>query len=147
MTTRIRLSIVFSQLAAILLLAVVLCVSTSATGQLPTGTNPNACDFKKSDAKLNEVYQRVLVEYRQNKIFTDKLKVAQRAWLAFRDAHLASLYPAADTRKVYGSVNSMCQCLELEQLTKERINLLQKWIDGTIEGDVCAGSIKIRRSR
>lgn len=108
--------------------------------------NRDACDkYKKVDAKLNDIYRQILNDYREDKIFIEKLKAAQRAWLVFRDAHLASIYPAADARLQYGSVNPICQCIMLEGLTQERAKMLQQWIDGTMEGDVCAGSVKFKK--
>ena len=143
--TQIRFKTSFAKLAAIIFVTATLCVSTSVAGQSQAEKNPDDCDYTKADAKLNKVYQRILAEYRQDKIFIEKLKVAQRAWLAFRDAHLASIYPAANQRLEYGSVNPMCQCQVLVQLTEERAKTLQQWINGTIEGDVCAGSVRMKR--
>lgn len=120
-------------------------LSTGTAGQTQGEMNQDACDrYKKADAGLNQTYQRILAEYRRDKTFIEKLKVAQRAWLTFRDAHLASIYPAENPRAEYGSVNPMCQCVILEQMTKERTNILQQWTKGTIEGDVCAGSVKVK---
>ena len=44
--------------------------------------NQDACEcYKKADTRLNQTYQRILTEYRQDKIFLGKLKAAQRTWL------------------------------------------------------------------
>ncbi len=107
--------------------------------------NDEACGkHKKADAELNRVYHRILREYANNRAFTRKFKSAQRAWIVFRDAHLASIYPDPSP-STYGSVNSMCRCITLTQLTDERVNQLKRWIDGTTEGDVCAGSIRLKK--
>ncbi len=104
-----------------------------------------ACSaFKQADAKMTKLYRQILLEYRKDTLFVQKMRTAQRAWLAFRDAHLASIYPAGDKRVAYGSVNPMCQCMELEKLTEERTEVLRQWVDGIEEGDVCAGSIKVK---
>ena len=104
-----------------------------------------SCDnYKASDAQLNKLYQRILVEYRKDKLFITKFRIAQRAWLAFRDAHLDSLYPEPDARSAYGSVNVMCRCEAMNDLTQARIKQLKKWVDHAEEGDVCSGSIKIK---
>ena len=132
------------KLAAIVLATAALCASTGAVDQSQAETKFDNCDFSKADARLNKVYQQVLAEYRRDKIFIEKLRAAQRAWLAFRDAHLESIYPAPD-RRTYGSVNPTCRCVILVELTEERTKTLQRWIDGTIEGDGCAGSVKMRR--
>ena len=118
-----------------------LSLSAGTAGQTQGEMNQDACErYKKADARLNQTYQRILTKYRQDKIFLEKLKTAQRAWLAFRDAHLASIYPGPPTE--YGSVNPMCRCVLLEQWTQERTNVLRQWTDGVKEGDVCAGSIR-----
>lgn len=108
--------------------------------------NEQACAaYKKADAEMNKVYRQILSENRVDKLFLQKMRAAQRAWLAFRDAHLEALYPAADKRAAYGTVNPMCQCMELEKLTNERVTVLRQWVDGIDEGDVCGGSIKVKQ--
>jgi hypothetical protein len=44
----------------------------------------------------------------------------------------------------YGSVHPMCWSLYKEELTRERLNVLKTWLDGTEEGDVCSGTVKIK---
>lgn len=107
--------------------------------------NNKACAaHKKADAEMNKIYRRILSENRGDKVFVQKMRAAQRAWLVFRDAHLEAMYPAADKRAAYGTVNPMCQCMELEKLTDERTRVLRQWVDGIQEGDVCGGSIKVK---
>ena len=77
------------------------------------------------------------------------LQESQRAWIAFRDAHVRSVFPDPDP-KTYGSVYPMCRCSVLEQITIDRAKELRRlWIDGVDEGDVCAGSraVKARPNR
>ena len=45
---------------------------------------------------MNRVYKQVQAEYKSETTFIKKLGAAQRAWLAFRDAHLEALYPEID---------------------------------------------------
>jgi uncharacterized protein YecT (DUF1311 family) len=100
-----------------------------------------ACgEFKKADAELNVVYQQILKTKAADTVFIKALREAQTAWLAFRDAHVKSIYP--DPSPVaYGSVTPMCRCGILQQLTAQRSRQLKAlWIEGTQEGDVCAGS-------
>jgi uncharacterized protein YecT (DUF1311 family) len=99
--------------------------------------------FHKADVALNETYSKILKEYAKDQQFIAKLKTAQRAWLAFRDAELEALYPRDNKQAEYGTVYPMCHCSELQFLTEARIKELKRWIDGTIEGDVCAGSLRI----
>lgn len=102
--------------------------------------------YKKSDAQLNKLYQRILIEYRNDKLFITKFRAAQRAWLAFSNAHLESHYPDSSPA-AYGSINKMCRCQEMNELLKTRIKQLRQWTDGVQEGEVCAGSFKIKESK
>ena len=105
--------------------------------------NPDACAaYKKADAALNDTYKKVVAGYAKDTLFLQKLKAAQRAWIAYRDAHLEALYPAADKQAEYGSMYSTCRCSALQEVTEQRTKELQKWIDGVPEGETCRGSIK-----
>jgi uncharacterized protein YecT (DUF1311 family) len=92
-----------------------------------------------ADKELNQVYQQVLSKYAKDTVFVTKLKTAQKAWLAFRDAELAARFPDND-KSNYGSVYPMCADGELETMTRKRTEELRTWLKGTQEGDVCAGS-------
>jgi uncharacterized protein YecT (DUF1311 family) len=130
---------------ALILLPLLLAAGTTAFAQTQLESNEKACaSYKKADAALNKTYQQILSQYRADTLFIEKLRTAQRAWIAYRDAHLEALYPAADKRAEYGTVNPMCQCTALEEITNERTKMLKKWIDGIEEGDVCGGSIKTK---
>ncbi|MCA1849700.1 MAG: DUF1311 domain-containing protein [Acidobacteria bacterium] len=116
-----------------------------ALAQTQAEMDREACgEYQKSDAELNRVYRQVLDEYKADALFAEKLRVAQRAWVAYRDAQLGALYPARDPRRAYGSVHRMCRCQALTELTLERTEALRRWVMGVEEGDVCAGSIRIR---
>jgi uncharacterized protein YecT (DUF1311 family) len=53
-------------------------------------------DSSAADAELNHVYQDLLNKTKGDTNATRKLRDAQRAWVAFRDAQLEALYPAQD---------------------------------------------------
>jgi uncharacterized protein YecT (DUF1311 family) len=107
--------------------------------QTQADMNQDACgEFKKSDAQLNQAYKKILAARASDKVFVQKFKSAQRAWIAFRDAELKALYPS-DQPGFYGSSLPMCQCAVLARLTDDRARQLQGWLTGH-EGDVCAGS-------
>jgi len=112
---------------------------TQAKGDMQDGT---CGEFKKADDELNRTYKKILSEYKGDKIFLEKLKKAQRAWLTYRDAHIESAYPVEDKAAEYGSVYGMCYCTIKRDLTEQRTKLLKQWLIGTREGDVCSGSIK-----
>lgn len=105
--------------------------------------NKAACDeFQKADANLNDVYQQVLNNYKNDKPFIERFVMAQKKWIQFRDAYVDSMY-VPEHKNEYGSVLPMCECYFIEQITKDRINQLRVWIKGTEEGDVCTGSTNI----
>ncbi|HUA78945.1 MAG TPA: lysozyme inhibitor LprI family protein [Dyella sp.] len=91
-----------------------------------------------ADKELNQVYQQVLKKHAANKAFVAKLKAAQKAWLAFRDAELAARFPEGKSQ--YASAYPMCADGEVETLTRQRTEQLRQWLRGAQEGDVCAGS-------
>ena len=101
-------------------------------------------DFDKADRALNEVYSSILARYADDPGFIEKLEVAQRAWLNFRDAELDALFPHRDDPAYYGSVYPLCRDIWLTTLTNERIGQLKRWQNKVEEGDVCSGSIRSR---
>jgi len=118
-------------------------LSAVVLAQTQAGMNKAACDeYTKTDAELNTIYRQVLRERQADAGFTRKMRAAQRAWIAFRDAHLAALYPAADTRREYGSVYPTCRCAALAETTRKRTEELRRWTKAAAEGDVCAGSTR-----
>jgi uncharacterized protein YecT (DUF1311 family) len=130
----------------VLLVSILLTVfaGSNSFAQTQAELNRDACaTYKNADAELNRTYKQVVDKYQRETVFVRKLKAAQRAWIVFRDADLESLYP--DTPSAYGSVNPMCHCIALAELTTERTKSLKRWIDGVEEGDVCAGSVKIKK--
>jgi uncharacterized protein YecT (DUF1311 family) len=123
----------------------VLPVSRIPPAQSQAEMNQDACrQYKNADTDLNKVYNQILSEYKADTAFVPKLKAAQRAWLAFRDAQMEALYPEPDKQMAYGSVFPMCHCTALTRLTKQRTQELRQWLKGESEGDVCSGSIKIK---
>lgn len=123
--------------------------SDAHTHAAPTGQSQEALDrdgdsnFQAADREMNHVYAQVLAKYAGDARFIAHFKAAQRAWLAYRDAEVAARYPAADPAAAYGSVYPMCVDDLKTELTMQRIEALQRWRDGTHEGDVCAGSVQI----
>jgi len=106
--------------------------------------NRQACDqYRKADNELNAAYNQTLKIYKDDALFIEKFKEAQRAWIVFRDAEMEALYPEKDKQETYGSVFPMCHCSELTAITLQRTKELKRWVKGTKEGDVCSGSIRI----
>ena len=120
---------------------------SSLLAQTQADLDQQSCgQFHKADASLNATYSKILKEYGKNAQFVSKLKAAQRAWLAFRDAELEARFPKPDKQAEYGTVYPMCRCTQLQELTEQRRKELGLWLDGIPEGDVCAGSVKTARA-
>ena len=110
--------------------------------QSQTAMNMKAySDYKKADAELNVVYQKILKSYVRETAFIKKFRNAQRLWIQLRDAELAAKYPNSGT---YGSVAPMCESIYLETLTRDRIKFLKVWVTGIEEGEVCLGSVRMK---
>lgn len=110
-----------------------------------TQLESNSCadrQYREADAELNRVYKAVLEKYKKDPVFIDKLRAAQRAWLAWRDAEIEAKYPHAAEGNYYGSIFPMCDALYRERLTRERTRKLREWLDGGEEGDACGGSVE-----
>lgn len=102
-----------------------------------------AASFRAADDAMNTTYRKVLQEYAGDEAFIARAKEAQRCWLAFRDAQLKMKYPEREPRHE-GSIQPMCEANYLAELTRERNTALQAWVGGTQEGDLCAGSVRIK---
>lgn len=128
------------------LLPLVLVMSfTVAFAQTQAGSDNKSCEeYRRVDDALNRAYQLVLSKYTGEALFLKKLRGAQRAWLAFRDVHVESRFPALDPQRAYGSAYAECRCEELVELTRQRTDQLLDWVRGREAGDVCAGSVQIR---
>ncbi len=100
--------------------------------------------YMRADSQLNKVYNKILMEYRENKSFTTHLNKAQRAWIVFRDAQVDARFPPEE-KVNYGSVFPLCHSMYLHELTETRINDLNVWLTGIEEGDVCLGSVRMKR--
>ncbi|RZK36657.1 MAG: DUF1311 domain-containing protein, partial [Pedobacter sp.] len=110
--------------------------------QSQTAMNMKAfSDYKKADAELNVVYQKILKSYSRETAFIQKFRNAQRLWVQLRDAELGAKYPNSGT---YGSVAPMCESIYLETLTRDRIKFLNIWVNGIEEGEVCLGSVRMK---
>jgi uncharacterized protein YecT (DUF1311 family) len=100
-------------------------------------------DYRKTDNELNSVYKNINEIYKEDTLFIRKLKIAQKAWIVFRDAHMNSLYPMAENSpQEYGSIFPMCFSSEFEKITKVRIKELKVWLVGYDDLESCAGSVK-----
>ena len=91
----------------------------------------NACtsdDFAKADKELNQTYQSLIKKEADNPLFISKLRLAQKAWLAFRDADLEASFACAedDKRICWGSMYPMSFLFRKAELTRERTKHLKQ---------------------
>lgn len=80
-------------------------------------------EYRKVDAELNRVYQQVMSKLEPD--HRERLKIAQRAWITFRDAHCDC---EAFTFNG-GSMQPLSYYSCLSATTKERITQLQQLMD------------------
>jgi uncharacterized protein YecT (DUF1311 family) len=92
--------------------------------------------YQKTDEELNSVYQQILIKSKSDTAFIKNFKASQRIWIKFRDAELKVRFPDREP-EYYGSMYPMCVSMYLEGLTKERIDTLKKFLDGSIGNDGC----------
>jgi uncharacterized protein YecT (DUF1311 family) len=97
-------------------------------------------DARAADADLNHVYQALLSKLKSDDKAAKQLRVAQRAWIAFRDAHLQELFPAEDKQAAYGTMYPMCYAQVATAMTKQRAAQLRSMLDNKDPCDTPAAS-------
>jgi len=111
-----------------------------AASQLELNTCATA-DLTAADEELNRVYREVLTRYTDDPLFRERLKTAQRAWLAFRDAELGAIFPHDREPGYYSSMFPYCRQSWLSLMTRQRTEELRRWLASADEGaDICTGS-------
>jgi uncharacterized protein YecT (DUF1311 family) len=113
----------------------------SCFNKATTQTQMNICAmnaYKEADAELNRVYQQLRAKNQGNAEFIEKLRLAEEAWIKFRDAHIEVMYPEAGSQpRAEGSTSPMCKATEMRRLTVERTETLKRMLNPK-QGDVCA---------
>jgi len=122
----------FQLLAMILAPAFVLAAQsperTSCMAVARTTTEMHKCvdeEAIRADAELNRVYQELLSRAAKNAEAVRKIRAARRAWIGFRDAHVASVFPSDDKQGQYGSIYPVCVVEILADLTRQRTAMLR----------------------
>jgi uncharacterized protein YecT (DUF1311 family) len=125
-------------------LATILCVSAAFAAAPPGGAprcneagtqqEMTACAydaFKKSDRKLNETWQALLWKERGDSNYIEKLREAQKAWMAFRDAEVAARFACEqqDMQRCWGSMYGTSLNYFKKKLTDERQARLQEMLE------------------
>ena len=101
-----------------------------ATTQMAMNTCASE-DAARVDARLNDVYHKLLTMAAKQPEALEKIKGAERAWVAYRDAYVEAMYPAKDKQVEYGSIYLMNVNLLRAKLTERQITevreLLQQY--------------------
>jgi uncharacterized protein YecT (DUF1311 family) len=99
-----------------------------------TQSEMTACASDESarvDAKLNATYRAILARVASQPGALAKIKAAQRAWIAYRDAYIEATYPAKDNATEYGSIYPPEVTLLRAKVTQRQLaaleNMLQRY--------------------
>lgn len=90
-----------------------------------TQTDMNQCageEYKKADAQLNKVYEKVLA--RAEAAQKTQLKAAQNAWIRFRDTDCAFQTSATEGGSIHSMMLAQCMQIKSQARTKELEALL-----------------------
>jgi len=121
---------------AALLLSLAPCLSSaqnskqyvSCSQNAQTQAAMNACadqELKSVGTELNSTYRALMAKTAPQPETVAKIKSAERAWLVFRDAYLAAMFPAADKQTEYGSIYPMQLALLRAKLTRQQTAALK----------------------
>ena len=94
-----------------------------------TQAEMNACasdEAARNDAELNEVYRKLLSQAASQEEAVAKIKAAERAWIAYRDAYMDAMYPAKDKQAEYGSIYPMEADLLRAELTQRQVTAIRE---------------------
>ena len=80
-------------------------------------------EARRVDAELNSVYRKLLAALSGNRKAAAKVRAAQRAWIAYRNAYMDAMYPEKD-KQSYGSVFPMEFDLLFASMTRDQIKAL-----------------------
>lgn len=91
----------------------------------------NICASKEGarvEAELNDVYRRLLSKAKSQTAAIEKIKAAERIWIAYRDAYIDAMYPAKDKQAEYGSIYPMEVDLVRARLTQRQVAALKEML-------------------
>lgn len=93
-----------------------------------TQAEMNECasaEASRADKDLNQVYVEVLAKAASVPESAVKVKTAEQAWIAFRDAYIEATYPAKDKATEYGPMYPLEVELLRAKLTRRQIAALK----------------------
>ena len=94
-----------------------------------TQAEMNTCaseEASRADAELNETYRTLLSKAESQTEAVSKIKAAERAWIAYRDAYIDAMYPAKDKQTEYGSMYPMEVNLLRAKLSRQQAAALKE---------------------
>jgi uncharacterized protein YecT (DUF1311 family) len=97
----------------------------------------NTCASEEAarvDGRLNDVYHKLLAAAAKQPDAVDKIKGAERAWIAYRDAYVEAMYPAKDKEVEYGSIYLMNMNLLRAKLTERHRTEVKELLEQYSEG-------------
>jgi len=92
----------------------------------------NVCasdEAARVDAELNDVYRKLLSKAASPPEAAAKIKAAEGAWIAYRDAYMDAMYPAKDKQTEYGSIYPMDADLLRAKLTQQQVTALKDLLE------------------
>ena len=96
-------------------------VNAQSMGDMTSEANSQ---FEIADKNLNTAYKNLLIEYKDYPNFIEKLKIAQRLWIKYRDALIDMQFPSNEPRFDYGSMYPLCLLGYKTELTRKRTDEL-----------------------
>ena len=96
--------------------------------------------FQRADKDLNTAYLDLKMKYKNYPNFIEKLKIAQRLWIKYRDALIDMQFPSNEPRLAYGSMYSLCVLDFKTELTLKRTYELLNYMNNG-DGDDCGGPV------
>ncbi len=82
-------------------------------------------EAKRVDTMLDSTYRALLAKVESQPEAVVKIKAAERAWVAYRDAYIEAAYPAKDKVTEYGSIYPLDAALLRAKLTQRQITALE----------------------
>ena len=119
-------------------LALLICFSSFGSAQSMVEITEKArLQFERADKNLNTAYNDLKMKYKNYPNFIEKLKIAQRLWIKYRDALIEMQFPSNEPRLDYGSMYTLCVLNFKTELTRKRTYELLNYM----KGDDCGGPI------
>jgi uncharacterized protein YecT (DUF1311 family) len=97
----------------------------------------NSCanqEAARAETERARLYNTLLTKTSSQPDAAGKIKSAEKAWIAYRDAYLEAMYPAADKQAEYGTIYPMEADLLRARLTAQHVSELRKMLQQYNDG-------------